>query len=222
MSRGSARVLGAVLLACALDHLRGVQLAAQGQPREDQAGVSSQDAGAQDPTDSADQPRWLSIVDFRKLGDKWNPKFDLELPDGRGSWLTGGDARSSSPPNTNGNAPWFVEGRVRHEGRSSAFSAGVVGVRNYTLPLYSASAIGGRLDPGPVSSSLANFYVPSTQWNLTAAVERTLRTTAGGATVGVAADAFFPLDVAAPTNDKSRIDPLPSQATRVGLALRWK
>lgn len=220
-SRGSVRVLGAVLLTCALDHLRDAELAAQGQPRQDQAGASGQDAGALEPTDSTDQPGWLSIVDFQKLGDKWNPKFDLELPGG-GSWLTGGDARVPPPPSTNANAPWFFEGRVRHEGRSGAFSAGVVGVRNYSLPLYSASAIGGRLDPGPTSSSLANFYAPSIQWNLTAAVERTLKTTAGGATIGVAADGFLPLDPPEQTNDKTRTDSPSSRAFRLGSVLRWK
>lgn len=121
----------------------------------------------------------------------------------------------------NPNAPWSLYGTVRHESRLGGFSAGFVGVHNYAPPLYSVMSIGGAYSPGGASSSVANFFVPSTQWHLTASFQRTLVTTAAGATLGLTADVLVPVKTDAAVNDSLGICPLPSGAVRFGMVFRW-
>lgn len=104
---------------------------------------------------------------------------------------------------------------------SGPVSTGFVGVRNYALPLYTGMPIGGDFNPGMLGSSLTSSFMPSSQWSLTAAVEKTLATFSNGATVGVTADVLIPVATESVSVGDPRIAALTSRAMRVGIVVRW-
>lgn len=125
------------------------------------------------------------------------------------------------PTPANANSPWAVQGTVRREGAFGSVSGGILGVRNYARPLYSATPIGGMFNPGIADTTTANAFVPSAQWHLTAAYTRRLGMTSAGATFDFTADVFVPLKIDELSGDPMRLDALPSRAIRLGLAIRW-
>ncbi len=128
-----------------------------------------------------------------------------------------GQTAAPAPP-ANPNAPWVVQGAVRHTNRLGTFSAGAIGVRNYALPLFMAMPPGQDFRP-VASTSQADLSVRETQWHVTTAFSRRLWTHASGANVGVTADVLLPVRTGG--HELSKIAPLPSRAVRVGAVVRW-
>lgn len=225
MFTAPTHVFGVSLFLAAALESTTAQVVAQEPPREGQGAVSGR--GPEQPPASAppaQEPHWIPIVDTRLRLDH-EPKPALER------WLATVDINcvvcggigdpGALPRSANPNAPWALQTTVRHTSFLGTFSTGLLGVRNYASPLYSAMAIGGDFSPGAASTTTANFLVPSTQWHLTAAFERTVFTTAHGATLGLAADLLLPVKTDPVTGDQLRIDPLPSRAVRFGIVFRW-
>jgi hypothetical protein len=121
----------------------------------------------------------------------------------------------------NPNAAWALQGRVRRATRLRVLSAGLLGIRNYASPVYTAMPIGGRFDPGPLTTVTPNLSVPDTQWHLTAGFERTLLTTKRGVTLGLTGDVLLPVSTDPVSGDPRRVDPLSSLAVRFGIVIRW-
>ena len=147
------------------------------------------------------------------------------------SWLSGVEMKCIAclgfgttavfPGSTNPNAPWVLQGRWRRQTTLGVVSTGFVGVRNYALPLAMAMPLGGDFDSGALSSSRSSAFAPSSQWSLTAAVERTLATFSNGATVGVTADLLIPVATESISVGDPRIGALTSRAIRFGIVFRW-
>ena len=123
------------------------------------------------------------------------------------------------PPNAN--APWAFQGTVRRVTRLGLISGGLLGVRNYAPPVYTAMPIGGSFNAGPISTVTPSLSVPDTQWHLTVGFERTLITTKRGVTLGFTGDALLPVNTDSASGDPLRVDPLSSLAVRFGLVIRW-
>jgi hypothetical protein len=161
----------------------------------------------------------LSLFDNRLT----RPKSKME------SWLSGVEMTCTGcrffettavrPESTNATAPWALQGQWRRQTPLGAVSAGFVGVRNYALPLYTAMPIGGAIDPAVLRSAGTSAFAPVSQWALTAAVEKTLKTWKNGASVGVTAGALYPIATSSVTAGDPRISP--SLTLRFGIVNRW-
>ncbi len=148
-----------------------------------------------------------------------------------GSWLSDVDMRCLGcrgfgtvavlPESSNPNAPRVLQGTWRHQTTLGVVSTGLVGVRNYALPLYVGMPLGGDFDPGAQRSSRASSFAPSSQWYLTAGIEKTLATSAEGTSIGVTADVLIPVETNSISVGDPRIGALKSRAARFGIVLRW-
>ena len=145
-------------------------------------------AAAQSPAPPPEPPDTklpaLSLFDNQlTVGTK--PKSLLE------SWLSGIDMKcigcgvfgttAVRPETTNPNAAWVLQGRWQRQTTVGVVSAGFVGVRNYALPLFTAMSLGGGVDPVAIGAGRPSSFAPSSQWSLTAGIEKTLATRADGA-----------------------------------------
>jgi hypothetical protein len=147
------------------------------------------------------------------------------------SWLSGVemkcigcgvfDTTAARPESTNATAPWVLQGRWRRPTPFGVVSTGFVGVRNYGLPLFNAIPLGGDVDPAALRSSRTSAFAPSSQWSLTAGVEKTLMKRANGASVGVVADVLFPVRTESVSVGDPRISALTSPTIRFGIVVRW-
>jgi hypothetical protein len=147
------------------------------------------------------------------------------------SWLSGVDvkcvgcgpfgASAVRPGSTNANAPWLLQGHWRRQTPLGRVSMGFAGVRNYAIPLSTATPIGGEIDLGPLAASSGTFSGPTSQWSLTAAFEKTLKTFPGGASVGVTADVLIPINTASAVGGDPRVSAMGSRAIRAGIVIRW-
>ena len=147
------------------------------------------------------------------------------------SWLSGVEMKCIAclgfgttavlPESTNPNAPWVLQGKWRRQTTLGLVSTGFVGVRNYALPLSMAMPLGGDFDPGALGSSPTSAFAPSSQWSLTAALEKTLATFSNGATVGVTADMLIPVATESVSVGDPRIGALTSRTVRFGIVFRW-
>jgi hypothetical protein len=147
------------------------------------------------------------------------------------SWLSGVemkcigcglfDPNAVHPEPANANAPWLLQGQLRRQTPIGAVSLGFVGARNYALPLFTATPIGGNVDARMLTSSGTSVFAPVSQWSLTASLEKTLLKRANGASLGITADAFFPVATNSVTAGDPRFGGLTSPTFRVGLVLRW-
>lgn len=109
-----------------------------------------------------------------------------------------------------------------HDGPEYAvISAGFVGARNYALPLYTAMPIGGEFAPVALGSAGTSAFAASSQWSLTAALEKTLVTLEDGATVGVTTDLLVPIATGYVAVGDSRFSALTSPTVRLGIVFRW-
>jgi hypothetical protein len=206
---------------------------ALGQPRaaqtQEPSRASAPSADEATPGDRQREPRDVtissrSLFDGRPTGDT-NPT-SVVAP-----WLSGvtttcigcrGFETAGVPPSSaNSNAPWAFQGRWRRQTAFGVVSAGVVGVRNYALPLSTAVAPDGDLDRVALGTSGASGFAPGSQWAVTAGVEKTLAKRANGATVGVAADLSIPVKTDTVGVDDPRTRNLASPTMRVGIVLRW-
>ncbi len=153
------------------------------------------------------------------------PKSTLE------SWLSGFDMKCSAcrgfeatsvlPVSTNLNAPWVLQGKWQRETKLGVVSTGFVGVRNYALPLSTAMPLGGEFNPATLRYAPSSVFAPSSQWSFTAAFEKTLFTSSGGATVGVTGDVLMPFHTEWLTVGDSRIAAQASPTFRFGIVFRW-
>jgi hypothetical protein len=99
----------------------------------------------------------------------------------------------------NPNAPWKVGGGFTYSADNGTIARiGVTGHRNYRTPLFMNQTIGGGQDLTLPLVSFTDLSQRSVQWELVAGVEKTLIRTAGGATIGVVADVFVPLNNVSP------------------------
>jgi len=147
------------------------------------------------------------------------------------SWLSGVemqcigcpglDTTSVRPAPTNANAPWVMQGQWRRQTTLGAVSTGFVGIRNYGLPLSTAMPLGGTIDTTALWSQGTSAFAPVSQWSLTAAVEKTLATFAGGASVGITADALIPVATSSAVAGDARVGALTSSTFRFGIVFRW-
>ena len=198
-------------------------LAAQVLSQGEQTAAPSQRSAPTPPTDASPEPSQIPIVN----GPWWVDRTPTAAPDvfkaidfdctacGASSDL----ARFSLPDNRN--APWAFQGTARRATRLGVISGGVLGVRNFASPMYTAMPIGGRFQAGPLTTVTPNLSIPDTQWHLTAGFERTLLRTKGGVTLGLTGDVLLPVNTDAATGDPLRVDPLSSLAVRFGFVLRW-
>lgn len=157
------------------------------------------------------------------------PPVDIRTTTTIGDWLSKVHVDlgcPSCPGDTNGppvnpNAPWALQSKVRFSGAFGTVAAGVIGVRNDAAPLYSSMPIAGDYRARVINTTTPNFFVPATQWHLTAAFERALLTTSRGKTFSFATDLTVPLRTTPRIGDGPGIDPLSSTALRVGFKFRW-
>jgi len=146
------------------------------------------------------------------------------------SWLSGleikclacGGSGTSPvfPESTNPNAPWVLQGTWRRQTAFGIVSTGILGVRNSALPVSALTSLGGSFEPGH-NASASSAFAPSSQWYLTAAVEKTLAVRSDGASVGVIADVLIPVESKPFRVVDPRSDALTSRALRVGMVVRW-
>jgi hypothetical protein len=122
---------------------------------------------------------------------------------------------------TNLNAPWVLQGTWTRQTTVGVLSTGFVGVRNYALPLSTAVPLGGDVDRFATGSWRTSAFAPSSQWYLTAAIEKTLVTRSNGASVGITADVLIPVETESISVDDPRISALTSRAVRFGVVVRW-
>jgi hypothetical protein len=172
-------------------------------------------------------PAWLTDLSLfdNRLTSGTKPKSPMD------SWLAGVEmtcfgcggfeATAARPGSTNATAPWVLQGRWRRQTALGAVSTGFVGVRNYALPLSTAMALGGAVDPAALGHLPATSFAPVSQWSLTAAVEKTLVRRANGASIGVAADLLIPVATNSVTVGDPRINALTTPTIRVGIVFRW-
>lgn len=185
-------------------------------------------ASAQSPAPPPEPPDTklpeLSLFDNRLIAGT-KPKSRLE------SWLSGIDmkcigcgvfaAPAVRPESTNPNAPWVLQGRWHRQTAAGVVSAGFVGVRDYALPLFTAMPLGGSVDSAALGMARASSFAPSSQWSVTAGIEKTLATRANGASVGVVADLMVPVRTDSASVGDPRISALASRTIRVGIIFRW-
>lgn len=162
--------------------------------------------------------------------------FDTQLPVFTGtttpppSWLSGiemncigcpGAVTFSGPPSTNPNAPWLLHGKWRRDTPFGTASVGFAGMRNSALPLSTMMPLGAELASTTLGSSHTGFFMPSTQWSVTAGLEKTLKRFSNGATIGVAADFMVPVHTTAIGAGDPRLGAMKAAAFRFGIVIRW-
>jgi hypothetical protein len=152
---------------------------------------------------------------LRNFSSSSNWHFDL----GSENACVGCAANGLQPP-ANANAPWTIKKDVTYVGPGGAqFTLGVVGSRNNRLPLFMTRTLGSNHDlTVPVSSS-ADLSSSTIQWQLSAAVRKTLKQMSGDRTIGVVGDVFTPLRSAAVGRNGTDAPVQPSKAGRLGVAL---
>lgn len=184
----------------------------------------AQSAAAQSPEPSrpakpsaADEDNQLTMsTKSKSVLESWLAGVEMKCIGCRGFGTT-----AVRPESTNPNAPWVLQGKWRRQTALGIVSTGFVGVRNYVLPLSTAMPLGGDFDRGALGSPSTSAFAPSSQWSLTAAVEKTLATRADGASVGVTADLLIPVATESVTVGDPRISALKSPTVRFGIVFRW-
>ena len=146
---------------------------------------------------------WLSGVDMKCLG------------------CPAVDPNAARPQATKPNAPWLLHGRWRGQTPFGAVSLGFAGVRNFSVPLSVVTPVGGEVALGPMGASTSSYLGPTSQWSATVAYEKTLKTFANGATIGIAADAMMPISTMSSVAGDPRINSMASRTFRIGIVIRW-
>jgi hypothetical protein len=145
------------------------------------------------------------------------------------SWFSGADMKCigcpgastlARPESTNSNAPWVLQGKWRRETPFGVASLGFAGIRNSALPSYTALPLAGDVSQTTLGSS-PSLFMPSTQWSVTAGLEKTLMKFSNGATVGVATDLIVPVRIKSAVKGDPRLNGMNSAALRVGVVVRW-
>jgi len=129
---------------------------------------------------------------------------------------SGDDLRLWSPRHPN--APQTFGAGMHIGGRSASFSVGAVGSRSARLPLFVSTILANPQTPMPMPdvSSLSDLAQSNYTWQVVAAARKSLFTSTGGVTVGVAGDVFIP--VGSQSSDIVPQNPvIPSRAVRFGV-----
>ena len=188
-----------------------------------QAPISSSDTSPL-PTDApiattpatADRPRRFDpgrypILFAPEIKPFWSTQLDVGA---RG--FSGELAHDATPQLTNPNAPWKVSGDLSYSSRNgSVASVGLVGHRNYRMPLLLSRTLAGDDLTLPLSS-FADLSQREIQWALTARVGKVLKRTSGRRTISAVADVFVPLNTVSPLPGPADLV-IPSRAVRFGL-----
>jgi hypothetical protein len=144
-----------------------------------------------------------------------------------GSWHFDVGSRGECPgctasgiqPPGNPNAPWAVRSRVTYAAAGARLTLGVVGHRNYQLPLFMSETLAGDYDLVAPESSPADLSRNQTRWQLSARVQKTVKRLSGGQTIGLVGDAFIPIGSEAPAVSARDAPKPPSAAVRFGIIL---
>jgi hypothetical protein len=81
--------------------------------------------------------------------------------------------------------------------------------------------VGGDLDSAALAAAGGPAFLPGSQWSLTAGVEKTLATSAKGASFGFAGDLLIPVRYETDAAGDPRRPVLASPTVRFGGVLRW-
>jgi hypothetical protein len=145
------------------------------------------------------------------------------------SWLSGFEMKCTGcqvettalfPETTDANALWLMRGKWQRQTSFGAVSAGFVGLRNYASPLYTALPLGGDIDLRMLEATRSSVFAPTSQWSLTASVEKTFFKSKGGATIGVVADAMMPVATSSAIVGDARMSGM-TPTVRAGFVFRW-
>jgi hypothetical protein len=148
---------------------------------------------------------------------------------GLDSWLSGVDMKCigcpgttniGRPESTNRNALWVLQGKWQRATPLGVASIGFAGIRNSALPASTALPLGGDAGQNALGSS-TGLFMPSTQWSVTAGLEKTLVKFSKGATVGVLADVIVPVQTTSAVAGDPRLSGMKSAALRFGVVFRW-
>jgi hypothetical protein len=186
--------------------------------------VSSTDA-APLPADAPDATTPPAADRLRRFGPGRYPQM-LFAPEIKPFWSTqfdvgarqfsGEPAHDAMPQPTNPNAPWKVSGGFSYSSRNgSVTSIGLLGHRNYRMPLFLSQTIGGDDRTLPLAS-FTDLSQREIQWALTARVGKTLKRTSSGRTISAVADLLVPLNEVSPSPGPADLV-IPSRAVRFGL-----
>src|SRR6185436_4883664 len=130
------------------------------------------------------------------------------------------DAREPrSPENTN--APWFTSTNLSFGGTDVQAGVGVVAYRNYKFPLFMSQPFGAADPQLPPVPSLTEMAETRTRWQLSARMQKTIKRTSSGKTIGLAADAILPLTSETASRGAPDVAVLPSKAIRLGVVLAF-
>lgn len=130
-----------------------------------------------------------------------------------------GCTASGIQPPRNPNAPWAVRSSVTYAGAGAQVTFGVVGHRNYQLPLFMSQALGGDHDLTAPESSLTDMSRSQTRWQVSARVQKTVKRMSGGQTIGLFADVFIPINSEVAGAGAPDAPVLRSRAIRFGVVL---
>lgn len=155
------------------------------------------------------------VADLTPLSEGWRSGLDMACV----GCLLVGEERWGKPARAND--PWALHARWRRPTPLGILSAGVLGVRNYALPLSTVLPLDGELDGAALASSGTSTFLPGSRWSLTAAIEKTLFMRPGGTSIGVKADLFVPLKTPENAAGDARLDALSSTTGRVGVLVGW-
>lgn len=177
----------------------------------------------QQPRPAEPSPTTLSLFDTE-------PPPSTRSPSALESWLSVVDmkctgCRESStilrPEPTNRNAPWVLQGTWQRHTPFGVASLGFVGIRNFALPLSTVLPLGGSPNPTVWAPREASLLMPSTQWSVTAGIEKTVMNFSKGATVGLVGDFIVPVQTTSAVASDPRVSGMKSAALRFGIVVRW-
>ncbi len=155
-----------------------------------------------------ESPAGSTIPDAARRGLFLMPtgRWECCAPDGPG--------RADTLPRATA-GPRSIGGALRFRGDTSALSLGVVGTRDYRLPLFMSMEVAGAERATPALSALTDMSRGAMTWQVVGSVQRTLYTSSHGATVSAVGDVFLPVGSEAPSGPHNPT--VSSRAVRFGL-----
>ena len=107
-------------------------------------------------------------------------------------------------------------------GRADArVTFGIVGYRNYKLPLFMSQTINANPNFTTAASSLVDMSDNQTRWQLSVRAQKTIKRMSRGPTLGLVGDVFIPITSAFAAPGAPDVPVLPSKALRVGVVLAF-
>jgi hypothetical protein len=81
--------------------------------------------------------------------------------------------------------------------------------------------LGGDAGHIPLGFSHTSFSMPSTQWSVTAGLEKTVVTFSKGVSVGIVTDLIVPVSTKSAVAGDPRLSGMKAAALRSGVVVRW-